>query len=156
MNRLIAQCKPLDPNSLYCNLLQCTHFADTCAIAHQDNETLGFLSAYIPPGQPNTIFVWQVAVSEKARGQGLGKRLIREVLMRPACREVAFLEASITESNRASWNLFLSIAADYGCGHEKKTLFERNQHFGGMHETETLLRIGPFRAGSTIKEGSEK
>src|SRR3546814_16914023 len=26
---LIAACPPLDTNSLYCNLLQCTHFAET-------------------------------------------------------------------------------------------------------------------------------
>ncbi|MBD4807723.1 diaminobutyrate acetyltransferase, partial [Xanthomonas citri pv. citri] len=27
VTELIAQCLPLDPNSAYCNLLQCTHFA---------------------------------------------------------------------------------------------------------------------------------
>ncbi len=28
--RLIRDCGPLDDNSLYCNLLQCDHFSDSC------------------------------------------------------------------------------------------------------------------------------
>src|SRR3546814_7090005 len=35
---LIAACPPLDTNSLYCNLLQCTHFAETCVLAERDGE----------------------------------------------------------------------------------------------------------------------
>src|SRR3546814_6183592 len=30
---LIRSIQALDDNSLYCNLLQCSHFADTCALA---------------------------------------------------------------------------------------------------------------------------
>jgi L-2,4-diaminobutyric acid acetyltransferase len=31
--RLIKAAGALDTNSLYCNLLQCSHFAETCAVA---------------------------------------------------------------------------------------------------------------------------
>src|SRR5690606_35020586 len=66
LHRLVRACKPLDENSIYCNLLQCTHFADTCVAAEQDGELVGFISGYIPPKQADTLFVWQVAVSEQA------------------------------------------------------------------------------------------
>ena len=29
LHQLVAECPPLDPNSIYCNLLQCSHFAET-------------------------------------------------------------------------------------------------------------------------------
>src|SRR3546814_9922998 len=40
---LIAACPPLDTNSLYCNLLQCTHFAETCVLAERDGEISGWI-----------------------------------------------------------------------------------------------------------------
>jgi len=145
VHRLISRCEPLDPNSLYCNLLQCSHFTDTCAIAFGDAEApVGFVSAYIPPGRGDTLFVWQVAVAPEARRQGLARRMIREILFRPICRQVAFLEASITKSNRSSWRLFLSLAEEFGSSHRTEPLFEANRHFENTHETETLLRIGPL------------
>jgi L-2,4-diaminobutyric acid acetyltransferase len=69
---LVANCKPLDENSMYCNLIQCEHFADTCVLAELDGEAVGWISgtSRLPIRLP--IFVWQVAVSEKARGMGLG------------------------------------------------------------------------------------
>ena len=40
---LIAACPPLDPNSAYCNLLQCTDFADSCIIAERGGEVVGWV-----------------------------------------------------------------------------------------------------------------
>src|SRR3546814_14667808 len=33
ISRLVGDCPPLDVNSAYCNLLQCTHFVDTTVVA---------------------------------------------------------------------------------------------------------------------------
>ena len=74
LHQLVAECPPLDPNSIYCNLLQCSHFAETGVAAEKGGDLVGFISGYIPPQQPETVFVWQVAVHEKGRGQGLAKR----------------------------------------------------------------------------------
>ena len=35
---LVARCKPLDENSMYCNLLQCSHFADTSVVTRNDGN----------------------------------------------------------------------------------------------------------------------
>src|SRR5699024_12209126 len=68
VHKLISECQPLDENSTYCNLLQCTHFADTCVAAEdEESDLVGFISGYIPPKQQNVLFIWQVAVHEKAR-----------------------------------------------------------------------------------------
>src|SRR5690606_1536308 len=79
---LVAACPPLDRNSMYCNLLQCTHFADTCILAEEGDRLLGWISAYRPPAEPSTLFVWQVAVHTDARGTGLGGKLLMALLKR--------------------------------------------------------------------------
>lgn len=112
--KLVAACPPLDQNSMYMNLVQCDHFAETCVLAERDGQVLGWISGHIPPDQPDTIFVWQVAVHEDARGLGLGKRMLKAMLNRPACAEVQALETTITKSNAASWGLFRSFARDLG------------------------------------------
>ena len=147
LHRLIAQCPPLDPNSIYCNLLQCTHFADTGVAAELDGELVGFISAHIPPPSPEAVFVWQVAVHGKARGTGLGKRMLKTIVERSVCRDVRFLETTITEDNEASWGLFMSFARDMEAPTQHAILFDRDEHFGGYHDSEILLRIGPFGAG---------
>src|SRR5690606_15860277 len=54
---LIAACPPLDLNSRYCNLLHCTHFADTSVAAERDGVLVGFISGYLPPRRSDTLFV---------------------------------------------------------------------------------------------------
>jgi len=148
LHELIAACPPLDPNSIYCNLLQCSHFADTGVAAELDGQLVGFISGYIPPRQPDTLFIWQVAVHEKGRGQGLGKRMLKAILSRDACRNVQYLDTTITDDNDASWGLFLSLARDLGADTNRQVHFEREAHFGGHHDSEILLRIGPFQQPS--------
>ncbi len=141
---LVAACPPLDRNSLYANLLQCSHFASTCAIALQGDEVVGWVSGYIPPASPNTWFLWQVAIAPAARGQGLAQRLIADILARPACGGVRFLETTITPDNEASWRLFRGVAKRLGAPMSHVTGFDRDRHFDGRHDTEMLVRIGPF------------
>src|SRR5690606_14917497 len=106
LHALIKRCAPLNENSLYCNLLQRTHFADTCIAAEMNGELVGFISAYIPPKQSNTLFVWQVAVDEKVRGTGLASRMLAALLDRDACANVQYIDTTITPDNDASWALF--------------------------------------------------
>jgi L-2,4-diaminobutyric acid acetyltransferase len=142
--QLISDTTSLDDNSMYCNLLQCTHFASTCAVARSDGEVVGWISGYIPPETPDTLFVWQVCVSEKARGQGLAKRLIADLLARPVCADVTRVQSTITASNKASWALFGSLADTLDTDLARKPHFQRDDHFAGLHDTEFLVTIGPF------------
>ncbi|WP_321390286.1 diaminobutyrate acetyltransferase [Emcibacter sp.] len=145
VNDLIGRCEPLDRNSLYCNLLQCSHFAETCVLAEDDEGVAGFISAYMPPQTNNSIFVWQVAVDERARGAGLGKKMLMEILTRPRCRPVNWLQTTITDDNAASWGLFSSLARELNTQMQKKEFFDRDRDFQGRHDSEFLAEIGPFR-----------
>ncbi|MDT8403234.1 diaminobutyrate acetyltransferase [Sulfuriflexus sp.] len=143
--RLVEQCPPLDQNSVYCNLLQCTHFATTSVAAVMEDELVGFISGYRLPERPETLFIWQVAVGEKARGQGLATRMLQDILERADNADVAYIETTITESNKASWALFEKLAQKLDTGLTSSLLFDRQRHFDGKHDSEMLVRIGPFK-----------
>jgi L-2,4-diaminobutyric acid acetyltransferase len=68
---LVQACKPLDENSMYCNLLQSDHFADTCCLAELSQETVGWVSAYVLPNDPETLF--DAAIHSAAPSMQSGK-----------------------------------------------------------------------------------
>jgi len=144
LHRLVAACPPLDPNSIYCNLLQTTHFNETSICAKQQGELVGYISGYLIPDRPDTLFVWQVAVAESARGQGLAGRMLQELLIRPACWNVQALETTITDSNQASRALFRKFADSLNAPLIVSVGFDRHKHFDGAHDSEELWHIGPF------------
>jgi L-2,4-diaminobutyric acid acetyltransferase len=137
-------CPPLDVNSAYCNLLQCTHFAQYCVVATKDGELVGWVSGYAPPDEPDTIFVWQVAVASAARGLGLGRRMLVELLARDACKSVRRLKTTITAQNTASRALFSSVAKSLGAEIAETPWLLEREHLPSGHPTENLFTIGPF------------
>ncbi len=149
---LIMECPPLDINSVYCNLLQCSHFRDTSVIACDEEGAAGFISGYIIPTQPDTLFVWQVAVSERARGQGLARRMLDEILQRAQCKDVRHVETTITDDNEASWALFQSLARDYSAPLQRSLMFDKQTHFADRHDSEFLARIGPLQFAQEQKQ----
>lgn len=141
--RLIKSCGSLDKNSLYCNLLQCDHFGETCVAAERatDGAIVGWISGYLMPDDPKTLFVWQVAVDENVQGQGIAKRMLAVLLARKACATVRRLKTTITSENAASWALFRSLARSRGAGFESTPYFCKDAHFGGAHATEHMVTI---------------
>lgn len=144
LHRLVAASPPLDPNSLYCNLLHCTHFAGTSIAAECDGELAGFISGYRIPERPQALFIWQVVVAASARGQGFGLSMLRALLLRPACTGVTELHTSITPDNTPSRALFMALARTLDAPLRESLWFARDTHFGGAHADEILLQIGPF------------
>ena len=138
---LVKECKPLDENSMYCNLIQCDHFAETCVLAEIDGEAVGWISAYIRPDDPDTLFVWQVAVSAKARGAGLGTRMLEHILDREVCADVTQMQTTITTDNDASWALFSRFADRQDGDMDSEPHFKREEHFDGAHATEHMVTI---------------
>jgi diaminobutyrate acetyltransferase len=144
--RLIAACPPLDPNSTYCNLLQCTYFAQTCIVAECGTELAGWISGFQPPQAAAELFIWQVAVAPWARGKGLGGVMLDGLTEHCAGCGVVSLATTITEENGPSWALFRAFARRRQAPFVRRPLFERGTHFAGMHATEHLVSIGPFNA----------
>lgn len=148
LHALIGSCPPLDANSMYCNLLQCTHFAATSVVADVDGEVLAAVTGYLIPERENTLFVWQVAVSEAVRGCGMGRRMLGEILARAECKAVTHIETTVTASNAASWALFEGFARREGVPLHRSDKFEQSIHFNNQHPSEILARIGPLAAAT--------
>jgi len=91
MHALVERCKPLDVNSQYCYLILCEHFPSTCVVVEEGSEVVGFITAYIPPGKRDTLFIWQVAVDARLRGQGLAKKMLRT-----SCYHALILNVPVT------------------------------------------------------------
>lgn len=141
---LIAACPPLDTNSLYMNLIQTTHFAETCALAREDGDVIGWVSGHIPPEELDVFFLWQVAIGEKARGKRIPKRLVADIFSRPSTKDVRYLKTTITPDNEASWGLFKSLARWLEAPLKDTKFFDKDTHFKGRHDSEILVTIGPF------------
>lgn len=144
IHRLVDACKPLDLNSTYAYLLLCEDFAETCVHAERAGRTVGFISAYRPPQRGEVVFVWQVAVAEEMRGQGLARAMLRELLARPALHGCRYLETTVSPSNEPSRRLFHGLAREFRAPVAERVLFAAQDFGHEPHECETLIRIGPF------------
>lgn len=142
--QLVSECPPLDRNSMYCNLLQCTDFADTCILAESPARIVGWISGYRPPDDPATLFIWQVAVHREARGMGLAKNMLSRLFERGDCDDVDYLKTTITPDNEASRALFQAFADRLGAPLRETSGFDEALHFEGRHDSERLITIGPF------------
>jgi L-2,4-diaminobutyric acid acetyltransferase len=136
--------KTLDVNSTYHYLIMCRHFAKTCLAAEKNGQVIGFVTAYIPPNSPDTVFVWQVAVDERHRGQGLGVQMLVSLYKNLKILNIKNLEATITPSNHASIKLFTAVARELKASFEFEKDFFSATHFGeNVHEPEILFHIDP-------------
>lgn len=156
VHNLIRASAFVDDNSPYLYLLVCSHFAQTSVIAERNGETVGVITGYIPPTQPDTLFVWQVAVDPMMRRRGLARAMLKSMLLGDACKDVDYIDTSVTEDNAASRKLFTSFAAKLDCPLNESVLFDRREHFLNLHDSEHLLRLGPFSTTELRKEKDEK
>ncbi|MES0007816.1 diaminobutyrate acetyltransferase [Mesorhizobium sp. M0062] len=144
MWELIEKCPQLDRNSLYCELLLCSDFADTCVLAERAGAVVGWLSAYRRPRDPSTLFVWQIAVHPEVRNTGLGKGLIVSALNRRSCDGVTHINATVTLSNPTSGLFFSAVARELGAPIRQVLRFDRQAHFRARHDSEYMIAIGPI------------
>jgi L-2,4-diaminobutyric acid acetyltransferase len=141
---LAREITELDRYSPYLYLVLCERFADTCAVALDElGECRGFVTGLRDPRYPDTLFVWQVGVRQDTRGQGLGARMLRAILARPAQHGFRFVETTVSPGNLASQRMFAALARELRtecatlCGYPASL-------FPEPHEPEPLWRIGPF------------
>ncbi|MGG1664019.1 diaminobutyrate acetyltransferase [Brevibacillus sp. NRS-1366] len=146
MWRLVRDSKILDLNSAYAYLLFAKYFSDTCIIAEAKGEAIGFVIGFHPPDMPDTLFVWQIGVSENMRGQGIAKEMIRALLKRKPLKRAQYVEATVSPANNASRAMFTKLAREFGTGCEITECFPTRLFPGGAYEEEWTYRIGPIPA----------
>lgn len=103
---MVHRAGTLDVNSAYLYFLLADHFRATCVLAESGPELAGFLTGYRRPDAPNTLFVWQVAVSPDMRGQGVASGLLQALESRSWFPEIRRIELTISPDNPASQALF--------------------------------------------------
>lgn len=144
---LVEDSETLDMNSRYLYLLLCRDFALTSRVAEINGEVIGFVTAYIPPDQPNVLFIWQIAVAPSHRGCGVAMRMLTDLLAGLPESQSFTIEATITPSNIASQNVFKSLARRLGCEIRSGDGFNEALFAPEAHEVERMFYIGPLVIG---------
>ncbi|KQX50153.1 hypothetical protein ASE09_17150 [Streptomyces sp. Root66D1] len=150
--RIARDSGELDVNSPYSYLLWCRDFADTTAVARDaEGRPVGFVTGYLRPDAPRTLFVWQVAVDGSHRGTGVAGALLDALAARVAAeRGLDRMEATVTPGNAPSDRMFRSYARRHGATVTQEVLFPSTAFPGAPgtdgtgHEPEVLYRIGPL------------
>ncbi|MFE0644529.1 diaminobutyrate acetyltransferase [Streptomyces sp. NPDC058877] len=146
--RIARNSGELDLNSPYSYLLWCRDFAGTTAVARDaSGQPVGFVTGYLRPDAPETLFVWQVAVEDSHRGNGVAGTLL-DALSAQVADSHGFdrLEATVTPGNLASDRLFRSYARRHGADLTREVLFPSDAFPASGHDAEVLYRIGPLGA----------
>ncbi|GAA4475745.1 diaminobutyrate acetyltransferase [Rhodococcus olei] len=131
----------LDLNSSYSYLLWCRDFRDTSVVAEVDGRVGGFVTGFVRPKDPRTVFVWQVAVDDALRGRGIAATMLGRLLDHLAHQGVTRMETTITPDNTASIALFTALARDRYTSITKRELFTAS-NFPDIHESEELYVVG--------------
>lgn len=142
--KLVKNTKILDVNSSYSYLLWCSHFSETSVIIEVDHEIIGFVSGFIMPAASDRLFIWQVAVAETERGKGLASKMVHHLLKREACKDIHYIETTVSPSNIPSQKLFCSLARDLETDIHVSQCFTTDDFPEKGHEDELLHQIGPF------------
>ncbi|WP_078393539.1 diaminobutyrate acetyltransferase [Shouchella patagoniensis] len=142
----LAEDSSLDSNSSYKYIMMCEYFDETCIVAKEENDVVGFITGFIPPKQPDTLFIWQVGVAESQRGKGLALDLLEKLLERSVCENVNYVEATVTPSNIASQSLFKKLARSQGTAYSVSECFGKDLFPDENHEEEKTFRIGPLKS----------
>ena len=141
--RIAVDSQVLDANTSYSYLLWCRDFAASSVVAEIDSEVAGFVTGYLRPDAPATLFVWQVAVDHAFRGRGVGVKMLDKLVEKVAGQNVSILETTVSPDNEASIAMFSSLARRRGAEMIRETLFEPKD-FPDGHESEDLYRITPL------------
>ncbi|WP_310739797.1 diaminobutyrate acetyltransferase [Oceanobacillus alkalisoli] len=147
---LIKQTGNLDLNSSYSYIMWCEIFSETSIVAIEEKgyvrKPVAFVSGFIHPDNPDTLFIWQVAVHGSQRGQGLATRMLNQLLERKSCEKIRYIETTVTTSNTASNNLFIGLARKHQANYKISKYFNSEifpEAEDETHEEEWLYRIGP-------------
>ena len=144
ISELIKNSPPLDLNSTYLYFIQSHYFNKTCAIAvNEIDRVIGFVSGFQDPRKKDTLFIWQVAISKDARGNGLASKLIHFILQEHP--HMQFIETTITKDNTSSISLFNKISQELYTNIIEEPFLDKTKHFLNQHDSENLFRIGPFK-----------
>lgn len=146
---LVRDSGSLDINSPYAYLLFADYFRESCVVAYDGDRLAGAIVGLQPPGRPDTVFVWQIAVDPAFRGKQVGRRMLAWLVANAGGNGATYLEATVTPSNEPSQRMFRGFANNVGAPCEESVRYPASAfpNTGEAHEEEWLFRIGPVDPG---------
>lgn len=131
----------LDLNTEYAYALWGAEFADSSIVVEDDGRIVGFVTGFIRPSEPDSLFVWQVGVDADQRGKGYAKRMLHALMNRLADHGVVRLRTTVTATNEASQRTFAALARerDLDLGVEE---YMSGEHLGEGFVDENLYTVG--------------
>lgn len=140
---LVKKSKTLDLNSSYFYAAMSHWFSDTCrlAINTANHSLIGIVIGFRVPSDKDILFIWQIAVDEQYRGQGIAMKLLEDVALNS---DIRLVQATISPSNLPSKRLFEKWSK------AKQAPMTVSEGFGEhcfpdqQHEKEDLYQIGPL------------
>lgn len=144
MWKLVKDSGKLDLNSTYFYVAMSHWFSDSCKLAFdpESNRLIGMIIGFRLPTDKETLFIWQIAVDEQFRGQGIAIKLLEDVAN---ISEIRYVEATIAPSNLSSKRLFTKWSTAMQTTMIVKDGFGLDCFPNLNHEKENLYRIGPLR-----------
>lgn len=122
----------------------CEFFSDTSIVIERDHKIVGFVSGFVQPEAPDTLFIWQVAVDESERGKGLATEMLLQLYNRTKPQGIRYFEATVSPSNIPSQQLFLGLSEKLNAPCIVSECFSTDDFPESGHEDEWIYRIGPL------------
>ncbi len=85
-------------------------YRKTSVVAELDGQPVGVALAYIPPYDPETLFIWQLTLAEHEQDKGLASLMLGQLIRREACVGVTRVQTTISADNEPAWSLFRRFA----------------------------------------------
>lgn|SRR5690625_11518 len=131
----------LDLNSPYAYVLWGAEFSASSIVVEVEGRVVGFVTGFLRPSEPDTIFVWQVGVDADQRGKGLAARLLHRLMDRTEAEHgTVRLRTTISPDNEASKRTFGAVARDRGMTLSSEDYLGA-ELLGEGHEPEDLYTI---------------
>lgn len=144
-HELVANTVELDLNSWYYYALMFRDFAGTSMVVTIDSVFTGFVTGYIKPEQPDTLFLWQTATNRGHGIAGLGLGLLTELIGQVVANDgVNYVEATVDPNNRAIGMQFRLLARQLHAEKVETPAFTVVE-FPNLEHEEMAVRIGPLR-----------
>ena len=102
----VSRCKPLESYGDHFYRIMLRYFNNTCLIAEEENNILGFILGVISQTDPKSYFLWQIGVNPEVQGQGIGRKMLEHIEIELKRKNINRIELTIDPENKASQKLF--------------------------------------------------
>jgi diaminobutyrate acetyltransferase len=102
----VSKCKPLENYFEHFYKIMLRYFGNTCFIAEFKKDIIGFIMGCISQVDPKTMFIWQIGVFSKFRGNEIGAMLLKELEKTAKGSNCERIELTIDPENISSQKFF--------------------------------------------------